>query len=43
MTIFWTVPKFKEFADHELNVTKLIISVFDRVVNIVGIGENASC
>ena len=27
--------KFKAFADENLNVTKMIISVFDRVENIV--------
>ena len=31
--------KFKAFADNKLNVTKIIISVFDRVENIVGQGE----
>ena len=35
----WT--KFKAFADDKLNVTKIMISVFDREENIVGIGENA--
>ena len=33
--------KLKAFADNELNVTKMIISVFDRVENIVGKGEIA--
>ena len=33
--------KFKAFADDKLNVTKRIISVFDRVEKIVGIGEIA--
>ena len=33
--------KFKAFADNKLNVTKMIISVFDRVENIVGKGEIA--
>ena len=28
--------KLKAFADDKLNVTKMIISVFDRVENIVG-------
>ena len=32
---------FKVFADDKLNVTKIIISVFDRVENIVGKGEIA--
>ena len=31
----------KAFADGKLNVTKMIISVFDRVENIVGKGEIA--
>ena len=34
--------KFKGFADDKLNVTKMIISVFDRVENIVG-KEEISC
>ena len=33
--------KLKAFADDKLNVTKIIISVFDRVENIVGKGEIA--
>ena len=33
--------KMKAFADDKLNVTKMIISVIDRVENIVGIGEIA--
>ena len=40
-TKFWTRPKLKAFADDKLNVTKMIISVFDRVENIVGKGEIA--
>ena len=31
----------KAFADDKLNVTKMIISVFDRVENIVAKGEIA--
>ena len=31
----------KAFADDKLNVTKMIISVFDRIGNIVGKGEIA--
>ena len=31
----------KAFADDKLNVTKMIISVFDRVEKIVGKGEIA--
>ena len=33
--------KLKAFADEKLNVTKMIISVFDSVENIVGKGEIA--
>ena len=33
--------KLKAFADDKLNVTKMIISVFDIVENIVGKGEIA--
>ena len=33
--------KLKAFADDKLNVTKIIISVYDRVENVVGKGENA--
>ena len=33
--------KLKECADDKLNVTKIIISVFDRVENIVEKGEIA--
>ena len=33
--------RLKAFADDSLNVTKMIISVFDRVENIVGNGEIA--
>ena len=31
----------KAFADDKINLTQMIISVFDRVENIVGRGENA--
>ena len=34
--------KLKAFADDKLNVTKLVISVFDRVENFVQKGELAS-
>ena len=34
MTIFWTGPK-SNFADYKFIVAKFIISVFDRVENIV--------
>ena len=33
--------KLKAFADDKLKVTKMMISVFDRVENIVGKGESA--
>ena len=33
--------KLKAFAEDKLNVTKIIISFFDRVENIVGKGEIA--
>ena len=33
--------KLKAFADDKLNVTKILISVFDRVENIMGKGEIA--
>ena len=33
--------KLKAFADDKLNITKMIISVFDREENIVGKGEIA--
>ena len=33
--------KMKAFADDKLNVTKVIISLFGRVENTVGKGENA--
>ena len=35
------LTKLKAFADEKLNVSKMIISVFDRVENIVGKGEIA--
>ena len=34
--------KFKAFAENNSNITKLIISLFDRVENIMGKGENAA-
>ena len=33
--------KFKAFSDDKLNVVRIMISVSDRVENIVGKGENA--
>ena len=38
---FIDLNKFKAFADDKLNVAKIMISVFDRVENTVGKGENA--
>ena len=38
---FLDLTKFKVFADDKENVPKFRISVFDRVQNIVGKGENA--
>ena len=35
------LTKLKAFADDKLNVTKMVISVFDRVENMVGRGEIA--
>ena len=35
------VTKLKAFADDKLNVAKMTISLFDRVENTVGKGENA--
>ena len=36
----WT--KLKAFADDKLDIAKTMTSVYDRVENIVGKGENAS-
>ena len=49
MTIITSLPydnflykiKFKAFADDNSYVTKTMMSVFDKVENIVGKGENA--
>ena len=35
------VTKLKAFADDKINVAQMIVSVFDRIGNIVGKGENA--
>ena len=35
------VNKLKAFADNKLYVAKMIISLFDKVENTVGKGENA--
>ena len=37
----WDQTKLKAFADDKLHVTKMIISAFDRVENMVGKGEIA--
>ena len=34
-------PKLKAFADDKINVTKKLKFVLERIVNIVGKGENA--
>ena len=33
--IFWTGPNPKHFADDKLHVAKIMISVYDRVANII--------
>ena len=38
---FLDQAKFKAFADDKFSAAKIINPVFDRVENIVGIGENA--
>ena len=35
------LTKWKAFADDKINEAQMMISVFDRVENIVGKGENA--
>ena len=35
------LTKLKAFTDEKLNITKMTISVFDRVENTLGKGENA--
>ena len=37
----YITTKLNEFADYKINVAQMIISVLDRVENIVGKGENA--
>ena len=37
----YQTTKFKAFADNKINVAQMLISVFDRVENIMGKGENA--
>ena len=43
MTKFWTCTctKLKAFADDKISEAQMMISVFDRVENIVGNGGNA--
>ena len=41
MTIFLDWAKLKAFADDKLIIAKTMISVADRVENMVGKGENA--
>ena len=38
---FLALTKLKAFADYKFNVAKMMNSVCDRVVNLVGKGENA--
>ena len=38
---FWALTRLNTFADNKFNVAKMLSSVFDRVENIVGKGENA--
>ena len=35
------VTKLKAFADDKINVAQMMVSVFDRIENTVGKGENA--
>ena len=35
------MTKLKAFADDKINVAQMLISIFDRIENIVGKGENA--
>ena len=35
------MTKLKAFADDKLNIAKMTVSLFDRVENTVGKGENA--
>ena len=37
----WALTKLKAFADDKFNITKMLISLFDKVENIVEKGENA--
>ena len=49
ISVFNSLPKHKilgmtkleAFADDKINIAQMMISVFDRVENIVGKGENA--
>ena len=40
MTISWTGPNSRTFADDNPNVAKIMIFIFDRVENTVGEGES---
>ena len=40
MTTFWALSNQKHFADNKLNIGKMKISLYDRVENTVGKGEN---
>ena len=35
------MTKLKAFADDKINVAQIMVSVFDRIENIVGKGENS--
>ena len=37
------VTKLKAFADDKINVAQMLLSVFDKIENVVGEGENAGC
>ena len=38
---FFDVPKLEAFADDKINDAKMTISLFDRIKNTFGQGENA--
>ena len=40
-TTIFSLTKLKPFADNKLNTAKMMISLFDKVENTVGNGENA--
>ena len=39
--IIWALIKLKAFADNKFNFATMLISLFDRVENIMGKGDNA--